>query len=137
MTSQSSFGTIRALSPAGRRPKIAALTPLYAKYSHAEHSVDRFLEGYGWQGQHHRPAMDVVSLYTEQRNVHRSGLLSKANRVSGHRRGHSKSSLDYGYIGGAPKMERKLGHRRPHGYLPTAVFFLLIPGGGLGHDRGV
>ena len=53
----------------GRRPKIAALTPLYVKYSHAEHIVDRFLEGYGWQGRHHRPAMDVVSLYTEQRGI--------------------------------------------------------------------
>jgi hypothetical protein len=28
--------------------------------------VDRFLEGYGWEGRHHRPAMDVVSLYVEQ-----------------------------------------------------------------------
>ena len=55
-----------ALFAAGRRPKIAALTPLYVKYSHAEHIVDRFLEGYGWQGRYHRPAMDVVSLYTEQ-----------------------------------------------------------------------
>lgn len=49
-----------------RRPKIAALTTIYRKYSHSQHIVDRFLEGYGWEGRHHRPAMDVVSLYCEQ-----------------------------------------------------------------------
>jgi hypothetical protein len=49
-----------------RRPKIAALTTIYHKYSHSQHIVDRFLEGYGWEGGHHRPAMDVVSLYVEQ-----------------------------------------------------------------------
>ena len=38
----------------------------FYKYSHSEHIIDRFLEGYGWEGQHHRPPMDVVSLYVEQ-----------------------------------------------------------------------
>ena len=51
---------------AERRPRIAALATIYHKYSHAQHIVDRFLEGYGWEGKHHRPAMDVVSLYVEQ-----------------------------------------------------------------------
>ena len=50
-----------------RRPKIAALTTVYHKYSHSQHIVDRFLEGYGWEGRHHEPAMDVVSLYVEQK----------------------------------------------------------------------
>jgi hypothetical protein len=49
-----------------RRLKIAALTTIYHKYSHSQHIVDRFLEGYGWGGKHHRPPMDVVSLYVEQ-----------------------------------------------------------------------
>ena len=49
-----------------RRLKIAAVTTTYFKYSHAQHIVDRFLEGYGWEGKHHRPDMDVVSLYVEQ-----------------------------------------------------------------------
>ena len=49
-----------------RRPRIAALTTIYHKYSHSQHIVDRFLDGYGWAGRHHRPAMDVVSLYVEQ-----------------------------------------------------------------------
>lgn len=51
---------------AQRRPRIAALTTVFYKYSHSEHIIDRFLEGYGWEGAHHRPAMDVVSLYVEQ-----------------------------------------------------------------------
>ena len=49
-----------------RRLKIAAVTTTYFKYSHSQHIVDRFLEGYGWNGRHHRPDMDVVSLYVEQ-----------------------------------------------------------------------
>jgi hypothetical protein len=48
------------------RPKIAAITSIYHKYSHTQHIVDRFLEGYGWNGRHHRPEMDVVSLYVDQ-----------------------------------------------------------------------
>ena len=49
------------------RPKIAALATIYHKYSHAQHIVDRFLEGYGWNARHHRPPMDLVSLYVDQR----------------------------------------------------------------------
>ncbi|MBI2926103.1 MAG: hypothetical protein HYY24_10400 [Verrucomicrobia bacterium] len=55
-----------ALAAGRRRPRIAALTTIYHKYSDSQHIVDRFLEGYGWEGRHHRPAMDVVSLYVEQ-----------------------------------------------------------------------
>src|SRR5689334_6416033 len=51
---------------APRRPKIAAVTTVYFRYSHAQHIVDRFLEGYGWNGAHHLPPMDLVSLYVEQ-----------------------------------------------------------------------
>ncbi|HAA76823.1 TPA: hypothetical protein DCE37_17070, partial [Candidatus Latescibacteria bacterium] len=48
------------------RPKIAAITTEYRKYSHTQHIVDRFLEGYGWEGRHHVPDLDVVSLYVNQ-----------------------------------------------------------------------
>ena len=48
------------------RPRIAAITTEYRKYSHTQHIVDRFLEGYGWNGRHHRPEMDIVSLYVDQ-----------------------------------------------------------------------
>ncbi|MFH1570237.1 MAG: hypothetical protein ABIL09_19755, partial [Gemmatimonadota bacterium] len=49
-----------------RRPRIAALVSTYHKYAHAQHICDRFLEGYGWNGRHHRPAMDLVALYVDQ-----------------------------------------------------------------------
>lgn len=48
-------------------PKVAAVTTVYHKYSHAQHIVDRFLYGYGWNGTHHRPPMKLVSLYVDQR----------------------------------------------------------------------
>jgi hypothetical protein len=48
------------------RPRIAAISTVYFKYSHTQHIVDRFLIGYGWNGGHHRPAMDLVSLWVDQ-----------------------------------------------------------------------
>src|SRR5215213_4140254 len=49
------------------RPKrVAILATVVRKYSHAQHFVDRFLEGYGWQGQHHVPKVKLVSLYVDQ-----------------------------------------------------------------------
>lgn len=49
-----------------RRLRVAALTTILHKYSHSQHIIDRFLEGYGWEGRHYRPAVDVVSMYVEQ-----------------------------------------------------------------------
>ncbi len=49
------------------RPRIAALTTVYRKASHGEGIVDRFLDGYGWQGRHHLPQVDVVALYVDQK----------------------------------------------------------------------
>jgi hypothetical protein len=51
---------------AGNRPKLAAITTVYRKYSHTQHVVDRYLEGYGWNGTHHHPEMDLISLYVDQ-----------------------------------------------------------------------
>lgn len=48
------------------RPKIAAIATTYHKHAHAQHLVDRFLDGYGWNGRHHQPPMDLVSLYVDQ-----------------------------------------------------------------------
>jgi hypothetical protein len=48
------------------RPKIACISTIVHKYSHTQHFLDRFLEGYGWHGRHHRPPMDLVSLYVDQ-----------------------------------------------------------------------
>ena len=49
------------------RLRLAAVVTEYRKFSHAEHIVDRFLFGYGWEGRHHKPDMDVVSLYVDQK----------------------------------------------------------------------
>ena len=48
------------------RPKIAAVVTIYDMRSHAQHIVDRFLWGYSWNGVHHHPPMDLVSLYVDQ-----------------------------------------------------------------------
>ena len=48
------------------RPKIAAVVTEYRQNSHAQHIVDRFLWGYGWNNRHHRPPTDPVSLYVDQ-----------------------------------------------------------------------
>ena len=48
------------------RPKLAAVVTTYFKYSHAQHIVDRFLDGYGWNGTHHYPPFDLVTLYVDQ-----------------------------------------------------------------------
>ncbi|HUX27431.1 MAG TPA: hypothetical protein VMV39_01540 [Terracidiphilus sp.] len=48
------------------RPRIAAVTTTYFKLSHAQHIVDRFLFGYGWNSSFHHPPMDVVALYVDQ-----------------------------------------------------------------------
>jgi hypothetical protein len=50
----------------GNRPKLAAITTVYRKHSHTQHIVDRFLEGYGWNGTHHHPEMDLIALYVDQ-----------------------------------------------------------------------
>jgi hypothetical protein len=53
-------------APSNKRPKIACVSTIFFKYSHTQHFVDRFLEGYGFNGTHHRPPMDLVSLYVDQ-----------------------------------------------------------------------
>ena len=56
----------RKTSDLKERLKIAAIATIYRHLSHAQHILDRFLEGYGWEGRHHRPPMDLVSLYVDQ-----------------------------------------------------------------------
>jgi hypothetical protein len=48
------------------RPKLAGVTTVYRKHSHTQHIIDRYLEGYGWNGTHHHPEMDLISLYVDQ-----------------------------------------------------------------------
>jgi len=48
------------------RPKVALVGTVVRKLSHAQHFVDRLLEGYGWHGEHHYPAIELVSMYIDQ-----------------------------------------------------------------------
>lgn len=47
--------------------RIAVVTTIYRYLSHAQHFVDRFLVGYPKAGRWHRPDMNVVSLYVDQK----------------------------------------------------------------------
>ncbi len=49
-----------------RRPRIAAVTTIFFKYSHTQHIVDRFLFGYGWNSKFHHPPIDLVALYVDE-----------------------------------------------------------------------
>jgi hypothetical protein len=54
-------------SKASASPRLAAIVTEFRKHSHAQNIVDRFIEGYGWEGQHRRPTCRIVSLYVDQR----------------------------------------------------------------------
>jgi hypothetical protein len=49
-----------------RRPRVAALITEFRRNSHAEVIVDRILEGFGWEGEHYRPQLDLVAMYVDQ-----------------------------------------------------------------------
>jgi hypothetical protein len=59
---------VAATLPAADTPrkKIALLGTVSRTHSHAQHFIDRFLLGYGWQGAWRPPAVDLVSLYIDQ-----------------------------------------------------------------------
>lgn len=48
------------------RKRIALVATHVRKWAHAQHFIDRFLEGYGWHGRWHRPAVQLVALYVDQ-----------------------------------------------------------------------
>src|SRR2546426_12581608 len=50
---------------AGRK-RIALIATEVRKHSHAQHFIDRFLEGYGWQGRHYHPSLQMAALYVDQ-----------------------------------------------------------------------
>lgn len=51
----------------GKRLKLAGVVTAIWEYSHPQHILDRFLDGYGWNGRFHQPNMDLVGLYVDQR----------------------------------------------------------------------
>lgn len=52
---------------AGRRKKLAIVTTEWRYRSHAWHMGERFLAGYPVRGKWHRPPLDVVAAYVDQR----------------------------------------------------------------------
>jgi len=52
--------------PGPQRKKVALLATEIRKYSHAQHFVDRLLEGYGWEGAYHHPPLELAGLYVDQ-----------------------------------------------------------------------
>jgi hypothetical protein len=47
--------------------RIAVVTTIYRYLTHAQHIADRFMVGYPYGGDWHKPDMKIVSLYTDQR----------------------------------------------------------------------
>ena len=47
--------------------RVAVITTLYKYLSHAQHMGDRFLIGYPHEGEWHKPDVQIVSLYTDQK----------------------------------------------------------------------
>ena len=48
--------------------RIAVIATIYRYLSHAQHFADRFLVGYPYEGRWHRPNMEIVSLYVDQKS---------------------------------------------------------------------
>jgi hypothetical protein len=63
--------TAAAASPAQAaekgRKRLAIVATIWTYLSHAQHIGDRFIVGYPDKGKWHKPAMDVVSLYVDQK----------------------------------------------------------------------
>jgi hypothetical protein len=56
-----------AFGDSSPRKKIAIVATVWKYLSHAQHMGDRFLVGYPRDGRWHKPPIDVVSLYVDQR----------------------------------------------------------------------
>lgn len=56
-------------SPAPGRKRLAIITTVWKYLTHAQHMGDRFLVGYPMDGAWKRPAIDVVSVYVDQRTA--------------------------------------------------------------------
>ena len=63
------LGAAAALPLLGQqRPKrLAVITTIYRYLSHGQHMGDRFLVGYPHNGEWHKPNIEVVSLYVDQK----------------------------------------------------------------------
>jgi hypothetical protein len=57
---------IQAAQKTTRHKRAVMLITEVRKMSHGQHFLDRFLDGYGWQGAHHHPEVDLVGMYVDQ-----------------------------------------------------------------------
>src|SRR6478672_9136670 len=55
------------MSETAKRKRLAIITTVWTYLSHAQHMGDRFLVGYPHNGSWHKPEMDFVSLYVDQK----------------------------------------------------------------------
>ena len=86
------------------RPQLAAIVTTYHRHAHAQHIVDRFLEGYGWNGQHHRPAMDVVSILQKKKlDIKGFRVLMDGKRAEEHPKRFTEMNFVYEVKGDIPK----------------------------------
>ena len=69
LTRREFVGSAAALLPvAPKRPlRVAVITTIYKYLSHGQHIGDRFLIGYPHDGEWHKPDVQVVSLYVDQK----------------------------------------------------------------------
>ena len=76
ITRRTFMGTLGAATVQATRPVIAGpvvpktiaiVTTIWTYLSHAQHMGDRFLVGYPRNGRWHRPSLEVVSLYVDQK----------------------------------------------------------------------
>jgi hypothetical protein len=58
--------SVRTVPKADSPKTVALIATEVRRHSHAQHFIDRFLEGYGWQGRWHHPRVQLVSLYVDQ-----------------------------------------------------------------------
>jgi hypothetical protein len=49
-----------------QRPRVALLGTVVHKHSHAQHFLDRLVQGYAYGGQWHAPRVEVASIYLDQ-----------------------------------------------------------------------
>jgi hypothetical protein len=62
----SGCASIKTAPKEGSPKTVALLATEVRRHSHAQHFIDRFLEGYGWNGRWHHPQVQLVSLYVDQ-----------------------------------------------------------------------
>jgi len=64
---QTGAAAVAATAQTNAPKRLAIIGTIYRHLSHAQHMGDRFLIGYPWEGEWHKPNVKVVSLYVDQK----------------------------------------------------------------------